>query len=384
MEKGTGVLHGHFNFKTSPDGKLDKSRVICKYCRAEMSYHRSNSSLKYHLKSKHAIDASRAAGVKSEGRLTTRLDSACGRNIDEQKQDDLLNAISRWLATSCRPVSIVEDAGLRDFMKAVTKDSTCELPSRHAVTERIHELYEKERAIKETALHLAPAVALTGDYWPSVDDHNYLNVTVHYIDAQWRLQSHALAVMNTGETHFAETHAEDFINVALQWNISHKVSTLGTDSARNMMAVATHLPFVHVPCVAHSLQRSITVSLQDSVFANVLDKCRKVVDHFKHSPTNPAELQQQQPEHGQMKESLVRDVPTRWNSTLDMVKSVLRNERPLRHALAPQTEVVMLTTADMDKLQRLQTLLEPCRYTVVCFFHFPVCNKDKCMCVKVP
>lgn len=82
------------------------------------------------------------------------------------------------------------------------------------------------------------------------------------------------------------------MQVAQQWNVSNKIRTLSTDSARNMIAAARHLPFEHVPCMAHSLQRSITVSLQDSAFDNVLAKCRKVVGHFKHSPANAAELEQ--------------------------------------------------------------------------------------------
>ncbi|XP_013889025.1 zinc finger BED domain-containing protein 1 [Austrofundulus limnaeus] len=362
---GTGILHGHFHFKTLPDGSLDKTKVICKHCSTELSYHRSSSSLKYHLNSKHTVDANQPeAATNSGGRLLqTRLDAACGRKVDKPKQDRITNAISKWIATNCRPISIVEDVGLCDVLRTATNDSTYEPPSRQTIKRKVHELYEKERATKVTALQSATTVALTGDYWTSLGNHNYLGVTVHFIDEQWKLQSHALTVMKTGERHFAETCAEHFINVAQQWNITNKVSTLSTDSARNMVAAARHLPFEHVPCVAHSLQRSVTVSLQNSVFENVLAKCRKVVGHFKHSPANAAELEQQQTEHGQKKESLIQDVPTRWNSTLNMIKSVIRNEQPLRQVLAThKTKMSMPTTAEMDKLKRLETLLEPCRY----------------------
>ena len=86
-----------------------------------------------------------------------------------------------------------------------------------------------------------------------------------------------------------------------------------------MIAAARHLLFEHALCNAHSLQRSVKVSLHISAFDNILAKCRKVVGHFKHSAASAAELEQKQIELGQKKESLIQDIPTRWNSTLDMI-----------------------------------------------------------------
>ncbi|CAB1431295.1 unnamed protein product [Pleuronectes platessa] len=63
-----------------------------------------------------------------------------------------------------------------------------------------------------------------------------------------------------------------------------------------------------MPCIAHSVH--------PSPFDSGLAKCRRVVGHFKHSPANQAELEQQQVTH-QKKESLAQEVSTRWNSTLE-------------------------------------------------------------------
>ena len=46
-------VDGKFCYKKRTDGSVDKSMVVCKLCNKEFAYHRSTSSLKYHLNAKH-------------------------------------------------------------------------------------------------------------------------------------------------------------------------------------------------------------------------------------------------------------------------------------------------------------------------------------------
>ncbi|XP_060756808.1 E3 SUMO-protein ligase ZBED1-like [Neoarius graeffei] len=129
-----------------------------------------------------------------------------------------------------------------------------------------------------------------------------------------------------------------------------------------MTAAMRRLTFQHMPCVAHLLQRTITVCLADSGFTATLARCRKIVGHFKHSPSNTEELHQEQTQLGQDNEPLMQDVSTRWNSTLLMVSRLLKNQDAVKATLAKQKhKLTMLTTAEWDGLQRLETLLSPCR-----------------------
>ena len=52
-----------------------------------------------------------------------------------------------------------------------------------------------------------------------------------------------------------------------------------------MRAAARLLPFEHMPCTAHIVQRS-HLCLSDRGFVNVLAKCHKIVGYFKHRPPN--------------------------------------------------------------------------------------------------
>ena len=61
-----GPVDGKFCYKKRTDGSIDKSMVVCKLCNKEFAYHRSTSSLKYHLNAKHiaaSVDASVVASV---------------------------------------------------------------------------------------------------------------------------------------------------------------------------------------------------------------------------------------------------------------------------------------------------------------------------------
>ena len=88
-----GPVHGKFKFKL-PDGTVDSNTVICNLCSKELSYHRSSSTLKYHLNAKRLVASSHAAatapeaGASSQPRQAT-LDQAF--NAPYVNERDVLN-----------------------------------------------------------------------------------------------------------------------------------------------------------------------------------------------------------------------------------------------------------------------------------------------------
>ena len=47
--------------------------------------------------------------IRGPGLRQTMLDAACGRSIDKTRQEKLTNALAKWIATACWPISVVED-----------------------------------------------------------------------------------------------------------------------------------------------------------------------------------------------------------------------------------------------------------------------------------
>ena len=190
--KSPGLLQGKFIFKKLPNGNLDKTKVVCTVCNAELVYCRSSSSLKYHLNAKHPLDAGPSTNVAQSRRPTTLFECNRGKPVSTALTAKLTNLLAQWIATNCRPISVVEDDGLELVLQAATGDPSYKLPARQTIMRRIHDQHAAEKAAKDEKMLKARCVALTGDHWTSVNNDNYLGVTVHHIDASWELHSFAL------------------------------------------------------------------------------------------------------------------------------------------------------------------------------------------------
>lgn len=87
-----GILGGKFTFKKLPDGSVDKSKVICTLCKAQFNYHRSNSSLSYHLRAKHPTET-----TSTWPRQATLQECATRGRISKPVNDKLTNSLVTWI-----------------------------------------------------------------------------------------------------------------------------------------------------------------------------------------------------------------------------------------------------------------------------------------------
>jgi len=361
------LLNGQFTFK-------DDDNVVCVHCNGEFKYHRSTSTLSYHLRTKHAFVSlpSSSSGTnvtQSAARQPSVSDMfERARPMEQARYDSITNAIAKWIAMNGRPTNIVTDDGLQTVLRVASGNHAYKLPSRTTIDQRVTEMYKNVEIRVKAMLSDATYVALTADYWTSLANDSYLGVTSHAISSNWELQSVALAVKVIEDRHYTSACAEHFSSVATEWEIFDKVTTFSTDNARNVTAAVGLLPFQHMPCMAHTLQLSVNKAIAESGLDTVLSKCRKIVGHFKHSPANQTELKVQQSQKNTTQEVLIQDVPTRWNSTLQMIERLLRNKEPVIATLAAPSHkhsLNLLTEAEWEKLRTLKMLLEPCRYATV-------------------
>ncbi|KAL5756327.1 hypothetical protein ACOSQ2_021073 [Xanthoceras sorbifolium] len=88
--------------------------------------------------------------------------------------------------------SFVEKDGFREFCSALCPRFTP--PSRRTLTRDIYQFYLSEKSkLKKYFIERSPRVCLTTDTWISIQNINYMVITSHFIDCEWKLHKRILS-----------------------------------------------------------------------------------------------------------------------------------------------------------------------------------------------
>ena len=260
------------------------------------------------------------AAASSTSKQTT-LSHFCHRSdqpVSATVQRDITISLTKWIASSGRPISIAEDDGLQQLLRTALQNDEYKIPCRRTIDKILTDMCNaKMESIKE-AVKNSKAVALTSDFWTSLGNESYCGIISHWITDDWNLKS-VLACVHVVERHYSVNVAELYKQFANNWDITKKIQVLVTDNARNMVSTVNQTGFSHISCLAHSLQLNILHGFKAADTEVLLVKCRKFIGHFKHSPVNTTELQNRSDSPIR---KLQQDVPTRWNSVFEILQSV--------------------------------------------------------------
>lgn len=224
----------------------------------------------------------------------------------------------KMICKEYHPFSLLEDLEFKKFVNMLCPNYN--LPSRKTLTNSLmpslyNELFDK---IKND-LAGAKAVCLTSDGWTSINNVSFYALTAHFIDDKTQLKSYLLECSQFEERHTAENISNWVKAVTTKYNIHFKITAIITDNASNMKSAAMLLNLRHIPCFAHSLnlvvQHAIQISIQKTV-----DEVKRAVMYFKKSPSALSKLAEMQENLKKDQLKLKQDVPTRWNSSYDMLQ----------------------------------------------------------------
>jgi hypothetical protein len=116
----------------------------------------------------------------------------------------------------------------------------------------------------------------------------------------------------------------------------------------------------HIKCLAHTLNLT---GLTVRQAANLLAKIRRIVGYFHRSTFSTSMLNQKQELCKTPIYKLIKDVPTRWNSSYDMLERYLEQQLPISAVLMnmknKEKDLPDLSDYDIKSATDLMNVLQP-------------------------
>ena len=361
----TSEVWEHFRLKTSVTGKI----ANCNACGADLTYSGTTSNLFNHLRNKHPLLVHSATKRKASDEhvqlKTGPLDKFFGGTkpykADSQKAKEITKKLQRLITQQMLPLSFVDSVAFRDFVNSL--DQRYQPPSRKTLKglileEQTESLNQIQQSLKEV-----DAFAITTDTWTSIANESYIGVTCHYIDTEWKLLSKCLAVRSHPERHTGENLALSLKEILEQFLPGKVPVGCVTDNGLNISGAVAFLQWTHIPCFAHTLQLRLRLAFKEESISNLLARCRSIVGHFKHSSTASSELSSLAQQSGLQFTKLIQEVPTRWNSTFNMLDRIYMLRGPLSTILISSKKKsirdMMLNGDEIDLCSKFIEILKP-------------------------
>lgn len=267
----TSVVWSHFGYKATDTEQ--KQGVFCKYCnKAILTVQGNTSNLFQHLRCNHAKEYEECMVKKRQTEATKQ-----SKSTDAKRQPSIADAFinsnpyptnsTRWneitdsitfhIAKDMTPISTVEQCGFKKMVR--TLDKRYNVPSRKYFSQTaLPKLYSQCHATVATELKQVQHFAATTDLWSSRTSEPYMSLTVHYIDADWKLQNKCLAAVYFPQDHTGIEIAQGLKDSFVSWDLhEEKLACITTDSGANIVKAAELNKWTRLQCFGHRLHLAI-------------------------------------------------------------------------------------------------------------------------------
>ena len=170
------------------------------------------------------------------------------------------------------------------------------------------------------------------------------------------------------ESHTANNLSDILLTSFDEWGLSDKIITANTDNAKNIINAWKIINKVSIGCMGHNLNLAARKALDISSVSQVVGRVKRLVSHFHYSTQSSNMLAAKQALLKLPKRKLVQDVDTRWNSTYDMIQSVLEQQLPISAVLMEgpsKLKDLSLESKHVTLLESLVDILLPLKEVTV-------------------
>ncbi|KAK2655892.1 hypothetical protein Ddye_008944 [Dipteronia dyeriana] len=190
--------------------------------------------------------------------------------------EECRHALAEMLILDELPFRFVENRGFCEF--CFTMNPRFDVPSRRIIIRDLYKLYVEERIkLKQYFKSSQVRVCLTTDTWTLIQNINYMVVTTHFIDCDWKLQKRILSFSQITD-HRGDSIGRCIEKVLLDWGID-KIFTITMDNATATATAIGYMirklnswhvdgvifegKYLHLRCGAHILNLIVSDGLKD-------------------------------------------------------------------------------------------------------------------------
>ncbi|KAK2662326.1 hypothetical protein Ddye_000900 [Dipteronia dyeriana] len=205
-------------------------------------------------------------------------------------------ALTRMIIVDELSFSVVEKKGFRDFCRIACPRFT--LPSKRTLARDIFRLYMDEKfKLRKYFVEKSPRVCLTTDTWTSIQNINYMVITAHLIDCEWKLHKRILSFGMVPD-HKGKTIRKIIDSCLLDWGIE-KVFRITVDNAPANKVAIDYVKrklknwnesklvfggnFLHERCCAYIINLIVSEGLKD--MNDYIVRIRNAVQYVRSSPS---------------------------------------------------------------------------------------------------
>ena len=113
-----------------------------------------------------------------------------------------------------------------------------------------------------------------------------------------------------------------------------------------------------IGCIGHTLNLAARKALEINSVSQVVGRVKHLVSHFHYSTQSSNLLTAKQALLKLPKRKLIQDVDTHWNSTFDMIQSVLEQQLPISAVLMEGPSKLKDLSLELRQIGLLESLVE--------------------------
>jgi hypothetical protein len=376
---------GVFSFVASEEIN-GKTTFVCIPCKekgkAQHWKSRSTSNFRKHLKKQHSDRyspderQSKLQRYGFEGGKRPRPSSTTLFTKEDSHYAD--KKLVDWIVNHSQPLSVVDQCVFVEFCSAL--NGNYNVPSRKTLRSKVLKRWEEEKKKVRLALEKdlqGRRCGLTTDMWTSAAKRGYMVVTLHYIDQQWNMRSVIIAFTRVLYPHSGERLATHLVAAVSDMSpqLLSSLWSITADNASSNPAMVEHInssalkeaiesaneaampesakdyiareddvlgidmeephPTVFLlRCFAHVIQLAVKDGLKCSpIIDAAIGRFRELVKKVNDYPKLQEALAKVCSDMKLSMQSLDLDVETRWNSTWQMVATVIACRKALEELL---------------------------------------------------